>query len=152
MVYALKQLRPYIWGASYKVFMDHKPLTSLFTKEMNNTKIQRWQVLLAVYGAKIEYRKGKHNIRAGMLSRIKQRDEVASFDTADWVYGEKPPETELNEVLPIIYDDLDLNKMEEEQRAMDEWSEAAVPDSHYEVMRGNLYSLQKPHQYAARIP
>ncbi len=59
--------------------MDNKPLTSLFTKEMNNTKIQRWQVPLAEYDAKIGYRKGKHNIRADMLSRIKLRADVASL-------------------------------------------------------------------------
>jgi hypothetical protein len=41
VVYALKQLRPYLWGASFDVFTDHKPLTSLFTKDMQNTKIQR---------------------------------------------------------------------------------------------------------------
>ena len=29
---------------------------------MNNTKSQRWAVLLAEYGAKIEYRQGKNNI------------------------------------------------------------------------------------------
>ena len=37
---------------------------------MANTKIQRWAVLLAEYGAKIEYRQGRNNIRADMLSRI----------------------------------------------------------------------------------
>ena len=31
VVYALKQLRPYLWGAEYRTFTDHKPLTSLFT-------------------------------------------------------------------------------------------------------------------------
>ncbi len=62
VVYALKQLRAYLWGAEFKVYTDHKSLTCLFTKEMNNTKIQRWQVLLAEYGAKVEYSKGKNNI------------------------------------------------------------------------------------------
>ncbi len=35
---------------------------------------------------------------------------------------------------------------------MDERSEATVPDSHYKVMRGNLYSLQKPHQNTVEYP
>ena len=39
------------------VYTDHKPLKSLFTKDFQNTKVQRWGVLLAEYGAKIEYRK-----------------------------------------------------------------------------------------------
>ena len=70
VVYALQKLRPYLLGADFVVYTDHKPLKSLFTKEMNNTKIQRWAVLLAEYGAQIEYRQGKNNIRADMLSRI----------------------------------------------------------------------------------
>ena len=70
VVYALQKLRPYLLGAEFTVYTDHKPLKSLFTKEMANTKIQRWAVLLAEYGAKIEYRQGRNNIRADMLSRI----------------------------------------------------------------------------------
>jgi hypothetical protein len=70
VVYALTKLRTYLFGAEFTVYTDHKPLKSLFTKEMVNTKIQRWAVLLAEYGAKIEYRRGKNNIRADMLSRI----------------------------------------------------------------------------------
>ena len=70
VVYALQKLRPYLLGAEFTVYTDHKPLKSLFTKQMDNTKIQRWAVLLAEYGAKIEYRKGCDNVRADMLSRI----------------------------------------------------------------------------------
>jgi transposase InsO family protein len=70
VVYALTKLRTYLFGSDFVVYTDHKPLKSLFTKEMVNTKIQRWAVLLAEYGAKIEYRRGKNNIRADMLSRI----------------------------------------------------------------------------------
>ena len=78
VVYALTKLRTYLFGAQFTVYTDHKPLKSLFTKEMANTKIQRWAVLLAEYGAKIEYRQGKNNIRADMLSRIEsEHAEVA---------------------------------------------------------------------------
>ena len=45
---------------------------------MVNTRIQRWAVLIAEYGAKIRYRKGKNNIRADMLSRI-ESDRVESL-------------------------------------------------------------------------
>ena len=64
VVYALQQLRPYLWGAEYSTYTDHKPLTSLFTKQMNNTKIQRWSILLAEYGCCPRYVPGKLNIRS----------------------------------------------------------------------------------------
>ena len=52
------------------VYTDHKPLLCLFSKSMANTKIQRWAILLAEYGANIKYRPGNNNIRADMLSRL----------------------------------------------------------------------------------
>ena len=71
----------------FTVLTDHKPLRSLFTKALADSKIQRWQVLLAEYGAKIEYRKRAHNIRADMLSRLRNESEpqIAVIDTEEWV-------------------------------------------------------------------
>ena len=38
VVYAIGKLCPYLYGAEFKVYTDHKPLASLFTKEFVNTK------------------------------------------------------------------------------------------------------------------
>ena len=46
IVYAIRKLRPYLYGAKFTVYTDHKPLKSLFTAEMNNTRIQRWAILI----------------------------------------------------------------------------------------------------------
>ena len=70
VVYALQKLRPYLYGAEFVVYTDHKPLLCLFSKSMANTKIQRWAILLAEYGAMIKFRPGSSNIRADMLSRL----------------------------------------------------------------------------------
>ena len=50
MVYALTKLRPYLYGAQFTIYTDHKPLKSLFLSEVKNTKIQRWAVLIAECG------------------------------------------------------------------------------------------------------
>ena len=76
VVYALRKLRPYIHGAEFTVYTNHKPLKSLFLQEQKNTRIQRWAVLLAEYGAPIEYWKGANNIRADMLSRVHHDKEM----------------------------------------------------------------------------
>ena len=81
-MYALNKLRTYLYGATFTVYTDHKPLKSLFTKDKNNTKIQRWGVLLAEYGALIQYRKGTNNVMTDMLSRI-QHGQVDVIDTGD---------------------------------------------------------------------
>ena len=75
VVYALGKLRPYLHGAKFTIYTDHKPLKSLFLQEQKNTRIQRWAVLLAEYGAPIEYWKGANNVRADMLSRIHHDNE-----------------------------------------------------------------------------
>ena len=54
LVYALQKLCPYLLGADFGAYTDHRPLRSIFTKEMANTKIQRWAVLLTEYGAKVQ--------------------------------------------------------------------------------------------------
>ena len=66
IVYALTKLRPYLYGARFVIYTDHKPLKSLFLGEVKNRKIQRWSSLIAEYGAPIEHRSGKNNIRADM--------------------------------------------------------------------------------------
>jgi len=53
---------------------------------MKSTKVQRWGVgLLALYGARIEYRRGRNNIGADMLRHIRPNPEVAVVDVGDWV-------------------------------------------------------------------
>ena len=44
VVHCIDKLRAYLYGADFVVYTDHKPLRSLFTKEMRNTKIQRWEI------------------------------------------------------------------------------------------------------------
>ena len=151
VVYALKQLRPYLWGAEFETFTDHKPLTSLFTKEMNNTKIQRWSILLAEFGCKPRYYPGKLNIRSDMLSRIKPRAEVATFDTGDWVTDSDVSQLPPDEKLPIFHN-LDLKQVSEAQQEMEEWTEAADVDSQYDIVNSLLYSTARPSKYAADYP
>ena len=94
VIYALQKLRPYLLGAEFTVYTDHKPLKSLFTKEMKNTRIERWSVLLSEYGAKIEYRKGKNNIRADMLSRITSSSAAESLPIAVVTRSMREPDTD----------------------------------------------------------
>ena len=116
VVYAISKLRPYLYGAEFAVYTDHKPLTSLFTKEMQNTKIQRWAVLLSEYGAKIQYRQGKNNIRADMLSRIPPETGIATIDCDEWVDPTSIPQQDAADVFPLLYDGLDLEEVAAAQR------------------------------------
>ena len=48
---------------------------------MKNARIQRWAIMLAEYGCDIEYRTGKSNEQADLLSRIKENPNVEDSDT-----------------------------------------------------------------------
>ena len=91
-----------------------------------NTKIQRWTVLLAEYGAKIEHRQGKNNIRANMLSQIKP--ESIDVCVLDWVDPHAYADEDADTNLPILHDGLDLIDVSLEQHVefVDELCDAQV--------------------------
>ena len=96
IVYAVNKLRPYLLGTSFTVYTDHKPLRSLFTSEMKNARIQRWAIILSEYGCDIDYKTGKTNVSADMLSRIAgtaQEDEILVLDTSNPSFSADPMET-----------------------------------------------------------
>ena len=118
---------------------------------MNNTKIQRWAIMLSEYNCKVEYHKGKLNVRADMLSRIKQEESINTFDTEFWHIGDQLPALPDNEPLPDIYN-LDLTQVAEQQRIMPEWLDQHDEDSDYTVINGLLYSTKRPYKYATDHP
>ena len=145
VVHALTKLRPYLYGAEFVIYTDHKPLKSLFLSEVKNTKIQRWAVLIAEYGAPIEYRKGAHNIRADMLSRIRgPTPEVSAIDTTDVWFAAEDLEGEHPNAIPWEFDKLEKEELRKEQKDMSEYQLAFEEDSGYELKDGLLYTLHTP--------
>ena len=61
-------------------------LTSLFNKDLNNTKIQHWAVLWAEHRAIVKYWLGK-NTWANMLSSINLSHKTYVIDAANHVVG-----------------------------------------------------------------
>ena len=153
VVYCLKKLRAYLLGSEFVVYTDHKPLLCLFTKEMVNTRIQRWAVLLAEYGAKIQYRQGKNNIRADMLSRITEH-EVAVFDASEeWVTLED--ENTGHAFLPSETHGLNDPEVKEAQKNEfpEEFELAADPENgKFLIYEGLLYSVSRPQANVAVYP
>ena len=151
IVYCLNKLRPYLWGANFEILTDHKPLRCLFKGEVANTKIQRWAVLIAEFGAPIHYREGRNNIRADMLSRIRPL-EVDVVDTSCRV---EPQAGCVTWSLPLKFDGIDLETLGLEQRAefKEEWQQALDDtDEDYEIQEGVLYSCRRPGPRQAQYP
>jgi transposase InsO family protein len=150
VVYCLDKLRCYLLGADFVVYTDHKPLLSLFTKQMRNTKIQRWGILFEEFGAKVKYRPGANNVRADMLSRIVTDERVAVIDVStEWVNLEKRECSEFH-----TYDELDKEALIREQRDefKEELEKAGEPDSCYIIHDDILYSVSRTNKYEPRYP
>ena len=155
VVYAITKLRPYLYGSKFTVYTDHKPLTSLFTKPMINTKIQRWAILLSEYGADIKYFQGRYNVRADMLSRI-PTEHVSVIDVDhEWIDPAAFPDDVAFQQLPCLLDDLDLQVISAEQRKEfpDLFKSAKFDDdSLYVVFNNVLYSTRRPSAESASYP
>ncbi|XP_074265877.1 uncharacterized protein LOC141588329 [Silene latifolia] len=88
VVFALKIWRHYLYGATFKVFSDHKSLKYIYTQKELNMRQRRWIELIGDYDMEIVYHEGKANVVADalsrksvhslctVLSRLKLRDEV----------------------------------------------------------------------------
>jgi transposase InsO family protein len=128
VIYALQKLRPYLWGAQFTVYTDHKPLLSLFKAEIKNTRVQRWAMLISEFGCKIEYRKGKTLVRADMLSRIRV------------------------ETVQEIVEELNCGQ-EQEMQFPTQWAKAQeLVNDEYVIMEGQLYSVIPPFIGAEQYP
>ena len=149
LIYALQKLRPYLYGAQFTVYTDHKPLKSLFLGEVKNTKIQRWAVLIAEYGCNIEYIAGKKNIRADMLSRLRTPSETATFDTGDYVI----PEVEDGALpyIPLEHDNINCDDLRRYQQEEFGKMMKDVPDDCM-MHNGILYSTRCPSSLDAAYP
>ena len=80
IIHALKVLRPYLYGAQFVIYTDHKPLKAMFLGEVKNSKVQRWAMLISEYGAPIRYIRGENNVRADFLSRLPRPAEECAED------------------------------------------------------------------------
>ena len=151
IVYCLKKLRPYLWGADFEILTDHKPLRALFVGAVANTRVQRWAVLIAEYGAPIKYRNGKSHVRADFLSRL----PPPAVDIIDTAAAVEPQMGTVTWTLPLRFDRINKNDLSQHQQVefQDGWNLALDPDNvDYQVQDGVLYSCRRPGARQAQYP
>ena len=75
IVFGIKQFHQYIYGRSFKLITDHKPLTTILGPRMGvpplaAARLQRWALLLSCYSYHIEYCNTNSHTNADGLSRL----------------------------------------------------------------------------------
>lgn len=78
--FAVTTFRPYLYGKSFIVNSDHKPLIYLYNLKNPASKLTRIRLELEEYDFEVQYIKGKDNVIADALSRITLDDlkEISS--------------------------------------------------------------------------
>lgn len=80
IVWATKHFRPYLFDNKFTLYTDHKPLEWLFTLKDPNAKLNRWKLKLGEYDFKVKYKKGKENVIADALSRIRLENYFSEIE------------------------------------------------------------------------
>ena len=75
IVWAVKKFHQFLYGRSFVIYSDHKPLESILNprKHLSTTasaRTQRWVLTLSAYDFKIKYKPGSHLKNADSLSRL----------------------------------------------------------------------------------
>lgn len=71
IVWGIKHFRPYLYGRKFIICTDHKPLLYLFGMTNPSSRLTKFRLILEEYDFEVQYIKGKSNIVADALSRIK---------------------------------------------------------------------------------
>ena len=106
IVYALNKFHQFLYGRTFILVTDHKPLLSLFgptkaTPSLAANRLARWALMLSQYQYTVEYRQTKDHGNADALSRLPsgadtQFDEKESSADTDSIYTIKTIGLQLN--------------------------------------------------------
>jgi hypothetical protein len=70
IVWRCKHFRPYLYGRTFTVVTDHRPLVWIFNVKDPSLRLLRWRLKLEEYDYNIVYKRGSSNTNADTLSRI----------------------------------------------------------------------------------
>ncbi|XP_057298423.1 uncharacterized protein K02A2.6-like [Hydractinia symbiolongicarpus] len=84
IVFAVKKLHQYLYGQSFRIITDHKPLLGLFGQNkpippLAAARVQRWALLLSAYSYVLEYKPGVNHANADCLSRLPLQADSSDY-------------------------------------------------------------------------
>ena len=105
IVRAVKKFHQYLYGRTFSLVTDHKPLLGLLSElepipSMCAARIQRWALLLSSYNYELIFRKGTLNGNADCMSRLPVTSVLPASKSGNYIRM-----MDLN-TSPIIFDDV----------------------------------------------
>lgn len=75
IVWSVKYFKPYLYGRKFIIKTDHKPLIYLFNMTNPSSRLTKFRLLLEEYDYEVEYVRGRDNVAADALSRVRISSE-----------------------------------------------------------------------------
>ena len=135
IVWATKQYKQYIFGTTFELVTDHKPLTYLKNLGDTSSRIANWKVRLEEFSFSIVYKKGAANTNADVLSRIERdnaEEEVMAVSSE--IVQQK---VDAEDVRRWQREDEDVNRLKAETE------KRGGSYNNYTIDDGILYALKK---------
>ncbi|XP_030750159.1 uncharacterized protein K02A2.6-like [Sitophilus oryzae] len=116
LVWAVEHFRIYLFGKTFELVTDHKPLEAIFGPNSKPcARIERWVLRLQSYKFKVVYKPGKNNI-ADPLSRLCiVNSEKTNFDSDEYVHSivqfTCPVAISLNQIKECSKSDHEISKV-----------------------------------------
>ena len=146
IVYAVNRLRHYLYGADFIIYTDHKPLKTLFTSEMKNTRVQKWAIKIEEYNPRIEYKPGKLNMVADLMSRLHDTTNDDT-QTRDVIHQDDDNSLEIDLINSDQLQDTLPNHVEQEEKI----EEADMEINELVIASMDLLKLQKEDEFCCQI-
>lgn len=108
IIESIRAFRPYLYGRSFILITDHKPLVHLFSLKNCSSILYRMKLTLMEYDFKVMYRAGSQNTVADCLSRTKIPNtltaDIHSSNTLDYTKQDNTKyERMINETRNIVF-------------------------------------------------
>lgn len=70
LTWAVRKFHIYLFGRTFILQSDHKPLVYIKSAKHVNSRVLRWSLILMEYDFSVEYIKGSENVGADYMSRL----------------------------------------------------------------------------------
>lgn len=70
LTWAIQKFHIYLFGRTFILQSDHKPLVYINSAKHINSRVLRWSLILMEYDFSVEYIKGSENVGADYMSRL----------------------------------------------------------------------------------
>ena len=147
IVFGIKKFHLYLYGRTFSLLTDHKPLTTIFGPKRGiptvaAARMQRWALLLGAYSYTIKYRPTQAHGNADALSRLPMPDTTAVGNPTD------PTVFNLAQIAALPVDSTALITATEADQVLSQvlkalrkgWP-AAVPDELLPISCGGRHSV-----------